>query len=193
VSPLQASSGFTPPLAGIVFERSFEVDDLLAQAVRIIRSRKAKVVGILQENVLDGSNERTLQLRSLAGEWAIPVLEKRGLAARGCRLDYNAIAEVSVRLEAILAQPADLLVMNRFGRAESEGGGLRQIYERAAMEALPVLTAIRSEYLNAWQSYHGGLGIELPPDLSSIMDWWSSVSGGALLPSVPSGLPEHYG
>lgn len=190
MSPLTASSDFAPSLAGIVFERSFEIDDLLTKAVRILRSRNVKIAGILQETILDGSSERTLQLRSLADEWAVPVLEKRGVAASGCRLDYNAIAQVSVRLEAVFAQGADLLILNRFGRAESEGGGLRRIYERAAMEDLPVLTAIRSEYLDAWQSFHGGLGTELPPDLSSILDWWSHVGIRDPDPSVPTGLTK---
>lgn len=191
--PLKASSEFVPSLAGIVFERSFEIDDLLAEAVRIMRSRKLMVAGILQEHSLDGSNERNLQLRSLTDEWAIPVLEKRGEGASGCRLDYNAIAEISVRLEAVFTRPADLLIMNRFGRAESEGGGLRQIYERAAMETIPLLTAVRREYLDAWQSFHGGLGTELPPDLSSIFDWWSHVSGIRSDLAIHPGLTGQYG
>ncbi len=192
MQPIRASLDYTPSLAGIIFERAFEIDDLLAEAVRIIGSSEVAIAGVLQENILDGSGERNLQLRSLTDEWAIPVLEKRGHAAHGCRLDYSAITEVSVRLEAVFAQPVGLLVMNRFGRAELEGSGLRNIYERAAIENIPVLTGVREDYRQAWQSFHGGLGTELPSDLSSIVDWWYRVSGKQPDPLSHAGLTGHY-
>ena len=72
---------------------------------------------------------------------------------------------------AAVADRVDLIVINRFGRAESLGRGLGACF-MAAMEAgVPVLTAVRAPYDDAWRDFHGGLGEDLPADVSAVVNW----------------------
>lgn len=68
----------------------------------------------------------------------------------------------------------DLVILYRFGRAESEGYGLRQVLEHAVSEDIPVLIGVREEFRDLWDQFHGGLGAALPPDLHSVLAWCKS-------------------
>jgi hypothetical protein len=65
--------------------------------------------------------------------------------------------------------------MNRFGRAESLGGGLLGCLASAVAAELPVLTAVRAPYDLAWAKFHGGLAKELPADVVSVTAWAQDV------------------
>ena len=56
-------------------------------------------------------------------------------------------------------------MLNRFGKAEAEGGGLRSGFARAIDAGIPVLTAVRPPYREAWAQFHGGLAVDLPADI----------------------------
>ena len=61
--------------------------------------------------------------------------------------------------------------MNRFGRAESLGGGLLASFSSAVSEGVPALTAVRAPYDLGWETFHGGLGLELSAEVEAIMAW----------------------
>ena len=46
------------------------------------------------------------------------------MCARGCRLDERGLLDAEPAIMAAIADRVDLLVINRFGRAESLGRGL---------------------------------------------------------------------
>ena len=63
----------------------------------------------------------------------------------------------------------DLLILNRFGRAESLGRGLLRCFAEAVDAGIPVLTSVREPYDIAWRDFHGGLGIDLAADFEAIV------------------------
>lgn len=69
-----------------------------------------------------------------------------------------------------------LLIINRFGRAESLGRGLRACFEAAIAADVPVLTAVRPPYDQAWQNFHGGFGLSLPCDEDQVAGWVTGVA-----------------
>ena len=68
-----------------------------------------------------------------------------GAEANGCSVDPAAIADAARLLERALATNPDLLVVNRFGRLESEGGGMLAEIGRAFAEGVAVI--LRAEAL----------------------------------------------
>jgi hypothetical protein len=62
-------------------------------------------------------------------------------------------------------------MLNRFGKAEAEGGGLRSAFVRAMEAGVPVLTAVRPPYFEAWSKFHGRLAVDLPTDLDAVLAW----------------------
>jgi hypothetical protein len=164
------------PLAGIVFKSKDPVNSLLEEVCRTLAARGLNLAGVLQQSVIpEGRSERNVCLASLRDNWQMPVLQDRGAHAQGCRLDPHAITDVAGRLSADLNAGADMLIVNRFGRAESEGYGLRQVLEQAVCAEIPVLLAVREDYVSAWEEFHGGMGELLPLDLNVVLAWCDAV------------------
>ena len=63
------------------------------------------------------------------------------------------------------------MILNRFGKAEAEGGGLRPVFARAMEAGIPVLTAVRAPYIEAWAQFHGHLASDLPADIDAVLAW----------------------
>jgi len=72
---------------------------------------------------------------------------------------------------AALADGVDLLIINRFGRAESLGRGLLGCFSAAIEAGVAVLTAVRPPYDQAWYAFHGGCAHDLAPEMQEIIDW----------------------
>lgn len=160
-------------LAGVVFEQPIRIDALLVEAVGALQAQGLTVAGVTQTySDTAGCSGSEFRLQSIDGALDMAIMEPRGRDTRGCRLDYQALTEASSWIANALDEAADVFVLNRFGRSESEGNGLRSILQRCAEEERPTLIAVRQDYLAAWNEFHGGLGDVLPPRLDAILDWY---------------------
>jgi hypothetical protein len=169
-----------PRLAAIVFPKGFHVDGLLADVVATLTASGLRVAGVVQEAVATTPDRcDTLVLRDMTDRTTTCITEDRGAQSAGCRLDPRGLAEVAAKLEAVLDTNPDLLVINRFGKAESEGGGLRAVLTTALMRGIPVLTAVRDLNVAGWQSFHEGTAQDLPPVRGAVDDWVAAWRPGA--------------
>ena len=57
------------------------------------------------------------------------------------------------------------------GRGEAEGGGFRDVIAEAVGQGIPVLTAVRPDFADAWQAFGGEAACEVSADLDAITDW----------------------
>lgn len=164
-----------PRLAAVAFDKGAGLDDRIGALVARLGGGGLRVVGAVQreESLADGCCGPTL-LVDFAGT-ATVISQDLGREAKGCRLDPQGLAEVAGRLERQLADGCDLVVLNRFGKAEAEGAGLRGVLERAVAEDVPVLLCVRSDFLPAFESFHSGLAVMLPADEDAILDWVDGV------------------
>ena len=103
-------------------------------------------------------------------------MQALGSSATSCRLDTQALADIAGRAIGRLEQPADILVLNRFGKAEAEGNGLRAVMELAMQRDIPVLTSVEASYLEDWRNYVGDLAVHLPPDVTAALAWYRSAT-----------------
>lgn len=162
-----------PILAGIIYRMREPVDPLIETVRAKLTADGVAIGGVRQDSAWDEEHGRkTLVVREINDAWEVPILQFRGREARGCRLDPQAITELSQRLDSLFQARMDLMMINRFGRAESESRGLRDVFERAALERIPLLVAVREDYCGAWRDFHGGMGVELPLDETAILNWW---------------------
>lgn len=166
----------TPLIAAVRATTAVPVDAILAEVAAALRSWGLNVHGILQEECADSAGTKPItRLRDIADGTLIQISQNLGRNARGCRLDSQALAEAAVRLETTVESGADLLILNRFGRSEAEGTGLRSIIEGAIHAGIPVLIAVRDEYAVAWDDFHAGMGAWLPADVKAVLDWCRST------------------
>jgi hypothetical protein len=157
-------------LAAITYERGFFIDDFMAEVSRRLRADGMRLCGLTQENI--GKECATMVLVDLGSQDRFGISQYLGACAHGCRLDPHGLAEAGVRLEQGIDEATDLLIINKFGKAEAEeGGGLRGAVARAMELGVPVLTAVRPPYDAAWAQFHGGYSSALPQDLAAVLAW----------------------
>jgi hypothetical protein len=66
----------------------------------------------------------------------------------------------------------DLVVLNKFGKIEAEGGGLAPAFAAAVNARLPVLTSVSPKLAEPWARFAAPLFVVLPPEERLIEAWW---------------------
>jgi nucleoside-triphosphatase THEP1 len=170
------SYDLAPVLGAIHYERDFDINSILRTVVNSLQVKGVKVGGVLQEsefrpngccaqlNIVDirtGKKER--------------ITQDRGRESRGCKLDPRGLAAISHCIADAIDADVDLVIINKFGRAESEGDGLLSCIADALSAGVPILTTVREPYVAAWRLYHGGLAIELQPRIDAILQWYDGA------------------
>lgn len=164
-----------PLLAAVRYEQGFDINGILLQVVTRLRNESLVVGGVLQEVGTKGTECcDPLSVVDIRSGKTARIMEDRGREARGCKLDARGLADISHCVGDAIDAGVDLIVINRFGRAESEGGGLLYCFSDAVCAGIPVLTAVRPPYLESWRTFHGGLATELPPALNEITAWYGA-------------------
>lgn len=161
-------------LAAVVFDPMEPVDQVVMGALADFG--RYRILGWLQGHELDNSCDCSdIVLRAIQGDRKRTITQNLGRESQGCRLDTGALAEVAGWLVADLAQTPDLLVLNRFGKTEAEGGGLRSVMEQAVADDIPVLVPVNRKQLVFWREYCGEMATELPLDAAAISGWLQLV------------------
>jgi hypothetical protein len=160
-------------IAAVIFEGGFAIDDFLNEIAKRLRAEGAHLGGAVQENLRGSADEAcaAMVLTELQSQRRFQISQSLGAQAQGCRLDAAGLADVGVALDASISRNLDLMLLNRFGVAEAEGHGLRAIFARAIEAGIPLLTAVRPPYTEQWAEFHGGLAVDLPPQLDPVMAW----------------------
>ncbi|MCY0096762.1 DUF2478 domain-containing protein [Hoeflea ulvae] len=170
-----------PRLAAIRIADDTATDDLLESVVRTLQKEGRSVAGFIQrQGCRDLSGHAEMLLEEIVGGRRFCISQPLGRESRGCRLDPRAIAEIAGPFVASLDTRPDLLVLNRFGKGESEGQGFRSVLEKAFLLGIPVLTSVKRTYLHAWEDFSGNCAVSLPPSPEIVLDW----SRSALRPAV---------
>jgi hypothetical protein len=67
---------------------------------------------------------------------------------------------MQLAMVALRAAP-DLLVLNKFGKTEVEGGGFRTLIAAAIEQAVPVLIGVPYRNIDPWRAFAGELAREI--------------------------------
>ena len=147
------------PIAALPFKALFDIDALLTKVAETLRSEGRSLAGVIQGRSKAARHVDNLVLRDLADGGESRILQDLGSQSQGCRLNPQALAIISENLMRQLERRPDLLIVNRFGRGEAEGHGLRPVIEKAVTLEVPVLVAVRDEYRPAWEAFSQGVAI----------------------------------
>ena len=161
-------------IAALVYADGIYPDRAIARAIEPLRDRGIALAGAIQIETADlpGRHPCDMLLEDLASGDVVAIAEERGKEARGCRLDVGLLTDLAeaVASSLRLEQPR-LLVVNKFGKIEADGGGLRGAIAEAVSKGIPVLVGVPARNLDRWRAFAGPLAVELPVDSSAIAEW----------------------
>ena len=164
-------------LAAVEFDDGQDIDSLLEGFVRRQTDKGFRIRGVLQSREASGCECHCsdMDLRIIGSEKVFRISQSLGSGSAGCRLHPGALADCSAFLEQQLRGHADLLVLNRFGKGESEGRGFRDLISASLAMGIPVLLAVRPTYLKAWEEFSGEYGATLSFDEKSVIRWFREL------------------
>ncbi len=171
-------------IAALVYADGIYPDRAIAQAIEPLRERGVALAGALQLESTDlpGRHPCDMLLQDLSSGEVTAIAEHRGSEARGCRLDVSLLTELAEAVASSLYnEEPRLLVVNKFGKIEADGGGLRGAIAEAVDRGIPVLVGVPARNLDRWRAFVGPLAVELPVEPSVIADWLGSLG----LPASP--------
>lgn len=163
-------------LAAIVYANDEYPDVIFKWIVNECRSRHLVLSGVLQHPAFEGADKRCdVLLEDLASGHRTLLFEDRGAGARGCRLDAAALVEASMKVESSLDNNPALLVLNKFGKVEADGGGMCDLMAKALERRIPAIIGVPERNLYAWRNFAGEFSTELPEDTDQIGEWLAKL------------------
>jgi hypothetical protein len=129
-----------------------------------LTARGIRLAGFVQHEVARTDRCRCdIILSELASGVSIGISQDRGAHARGCRLDVGELLRaMHLAREAVVTLPIDLLLVNKFGKTECEGGGLRPLIVDALERGIPVLIGVPIGNIESWRVFADGYCAEHP-------------------------------
>ena len=148
------------------------IDSVLWAVCGRLRNEGCLIRGFVQsEKCLPDRASHDTFLNAVTGRSSRRISLDLGCGSIACSVDAGVIAEMAGQLLEEIDQDTDLLVINRFGRCESLGGGLRPVIDTAVVRNIPVLTAVRQRYWRDWDDYSCGMADALPASVDAVVDW----------------------
>ena len=162
----------TVRLAAVTYQAGFQIDNFLTRVAKQLRADQINLAGVLQENTGAAAGICSkMSVIDLASRTRFQISQDLGSQALGCRLDARGLVDMAALLDRSPTHDIELLMLNKFGKAEAEGGGLRPVFAKAIEAGIPIVTAVRTTYAEAWSQFHGRLAIDLSPDFDAVLRW----------------------
>lgn len=172
-----------PAICLVTYDRARKPDPDIAEVVRRLTAAGLRIGGLLQVTE-EGSAEHcaTLFLQDLGSDRWLKIFGCRE-EARGCRSAAYGLAKAVGWVGAAVDASPDILFVNRFGRQETEGRGLREKIAAAMNAGIPLVVPVNEALLPAWRAFASEASACMPADADRLEAWCRA--------QVPS--PPHSG
>lgn len=158
-------------------ERPTEVQSVLWAFSQAMIASGHRLAGVVErQDQVVFNDKRDTVLKGVADGIACHLFQDLGRNAQSCTIDISAIAQSSGLVEASIGPGVDLLVINKFGKVEAEGGGFRNAIGMALALGIPVLTSVNPSFEAAWQEFTGGESERLAPREDALAAWWAACA-----------------
>ena len=162
------------PITAIIYSDSAAIDAVMRTVADHLIGQGLSLAGFVQRNQpCSGRARCDMILEELSSGERFGISEDRGPHARGCMLDVDELLKAVASAARGLEAGADLVMVNKFGKTEAEGGGFRPLIAEALACEVPVLIAVPYRNLEVWrlfaETYTTDHAIEaLPGDASRV-------------------------
>ena len=160
------------PILAIVYSDGLAADRFISDLGYKIRDAGIAVAGIVQHNqFIRDRTKCDMEVEELASGIVLQLSEDRGKEARGCRINRGALSEAAALLSASLDRRPELMILNKFGKLEAEGRGLRDTFADAVQLGVPIIVGVPYRNIEQWRAFTGGLAEECSIASSRLHDW----------------------
>ena len=172
---IDLSTDDRPAVAAIAHDGANDVDALLAAFAERQRRNGRKVLGLVMRHRAPAEGCRAAMfLTDIDTGDEYLVSQPLGSDSTACRADPQGFAQASAVFRDALGREPDLVVCNRFGALEAEGGGFSAELLALLERGIPVLTVVGTRYADKWLRFVGE-ATALPAEPDAWEAWFDSV------------------
>ncbi|MGR3624406.1 DUF2478 domain-containing protein [Pseudophaeobacter sp.] len=169
-------------LAYVMTETRGATDRLLTALAEALDAKGIRLAGIVQSNTECSDDTLCdMDVRVLPAGETIRISQSLGAGARGCRLNPEALESAVGQVTASLhAEPQpQVLIVNKFGKHEADGRGMRPVIGEALAQGMVVVSGVNKMNVEAFQGFSDGMAVEGATDLEALVAWVDqSLSAG---------------
>lgn len=159
-------------ILAVVYSDGLAADKFIADWGYALRAAGRTVAGIVQHNsFVRNPTKCDMDVEELYSGTVLQLSEDRGPEARGCRLDRGILAEAAALLDRALDEKPDVLVLNKFGKTEAEGAGLRDVLAKAVDLDVPIVVGVPFRNIDQWRVFAGDMAEECLAEPSYVQCW----------------------
>ena len=156
----------------VVYDDGLFGDALIARCAAGLVASGYRLGGVVQSNAHRRGRRRCdMYVKDLLGGDEIKISLDRGNEARGCRLDPDAFARIDAWIERAVLERVDLLIINKFGREEAHGRGLRLVIAEVLIAEIPLVIGFSTRNLCDFLTSVGDSATHLKPDIEAMTTW----------------------
>ncbi|PZO67273.1 MAG: hypothetical protein DI498_02715 [Paracoccus denitrificans] len=166
-------------IGAIQIQKTDDAAAILTAALGVLSGAGLRVGGAIQTSRPPTVDAFDCDMHlSIIGEDAAPVRisQSLGPGSTACRLDTGALAACCARVMRQLHDGCDALILNKFGKVEAAGGGLRDAFALGASLGVPVLTTVAPDQRAVFLAFAGDLATLLKP--SEVPAWCHAACFG---------------
>lgn len=146
-------------------------DVVLAEVVALLTAAGIRLAGTVQSNTERPDRSHCdMDVQVLPDGPSFRISQDLGNHAKGCRLNPGAL-EQAVQAASQRLVGAEVLIVNKFGKLESEGRGFCSLIAEALDHGLPVLVGVNALNLPGFLAFTGDMADPLGADPQRIAAW----------------------
>ena len=156
------------PILAITYSDGVRVASVLRRLATELMRRDIHCCGFVQfDERRDDRARCDMVLIDLASRQRLQISEDRGPLARGCLLDAGELVRAVEHMRGMLDQGPHVLIINKFGKTEAEGGGFRSLIGDAMERNVLVVIAVPWRNIESWRMFAGDLAEEVEAEAVS--------------------------
>jgi len=149
---------------------------VLHDFARELGARGWRVGGVVLDTIYDEKGQKIgLDLIDLAGrDRRLPLArpDTGGIAIGRWVLDPATLAKGDELIRAAVENQSELVIVDKFGPLEHRNEGFARGLRGGLEAGLPLLAAVRGEFLDGWDAFAGRRSALLRADEASLWRWW---------------------
>lgn len=170
------------PITALVYTDSAVADRMLRSVAMLLIEKGWNLAGLVQHNTpRPGRSRCDMILEELSSGDLVGISQDRGPHARGCALDVGQLLSAMQMVRQSIRDNTDLVILNKFGKSESEGEGFRPLLAELLDLGIPVLIAVPWRNIENWRQFAGEYSVEHPVESGLSDAEWLCRSIGLLL------------
>jgi len=163
-----------PSILAIVYQDGSAACRTMSKLGYRMRDVGVAVTGIVpyHASAAGGEPRCDMEVEELSSRFILQLADDRGEKQdRGYRIDPAAVDEAAALIAASFRKCPELLIVNKFGRLEADGGGLSEVISNAVDLGIAVVVGVPERRLASWRAFTNGLAEEAVLDSPRVQQW----------------------